>query len=156
MKADNREAILDETERARLPAFADWLIAGGSGLPSASGADPDGTWFERALAVRPDLVPVVRETLSGEGEAGGVLDRLRNEDRAKFDAFAYIVAGAYLMNPRIRRSLGYAGPTPTKNPAFPDEGDSCLEGDILDPVIRRGPIYRSAPGPASPTGQGAG
>ncbi len=134
-----------DTERDRLAALTDHLIAGGAGMPAASDAEVHSTWLRRALAARPDLVPVVQDVISRDGAPGDVLDALRRDERDTFDAFAFIVAGAYLINPRIRQLLGYPGPVPAKNPAFPDEAESYLEDGILDVVIKRGPIYRSTP-----------
>ncbi len=136
---------LTDQQRTRLAGFADHLIAGGAGLPSASGADVHGAWIDRTFAARPDLVSVVLEVIDQDGAPGPVLDGLRISDRAKFDAFAFAVSGAYLINPRVRKLLGLPGPAPMKNPAFPDEAESYLEDGILDPVIQRGPLYRPTP-----------
>ncbi|WP_459976179.1 hypothetical protein, partial [Nocardioides pyridinolyticus] len=83
--------------------------------------------------------------LAREGEPAEVVDRLRVEDPVLFGSFAMAVAGAYLINPRVRRELGYPGPAPMKNPALPDEAESYLEDGILDVVVARGPIYRPTP-----------
>jgi hypothetical protein len=87
----------------------------------------------------------VREVIAAKDEPAAVLAALRDRDRAKFDFFAFAIAGAYLINPRIRKMLGYPGPTPVKNPAFPDEAASYLEDGVLEPVMKRGPIYRPTP-----------
>lgn len=145
MSAADAEMTLTADERGRLAKLADHLISGGSGMPSASGADVHGVWIDRTLAARPDLAPIVRDVIAVSGEPGAVLEALRGRDRPKFDSFAFAMAGAYLINPRIRKLLGYPGPTPVKNPAFPDEAASYLEDGILDVVIKRGPIYRATP-----------
>ena len=139
---DTHTRSLDEGLRERLAEFADRLIPGGSGLPSASGADVHGKWIDRALAARPDLVEVVHDLISASGEPEAEIDRLENEDPAAFEMFAYVIAGAYLMNPRVRRLLGYPGAKPKPNPAYPDEAEHYLADGILDPVLARGPIYR--------------
>lgn len=136
---------LTEAKRRRLGELADALIAGGAGMPSASQADAHRTWMDRALAARPDLALVVIEVASSEGPAKQSLDDLRQRDRARFDAFAFAVSGAYLINPRVRKLLGFPGPIPAKAPAFPDEAESYLEDGILDVVLNRGPIYRPTP-----------
>lgn len=146
MTASKIEFKPSDEERKRLAGLADHLIAGGAGLPSASDAEVQGSWMERALAARPDLISVVLEVIRQDGEPGEVLDRLRESDRPKFNSFAFIVSAAYLINPRVRSLLGYPGPAPVKNPAFPDEAESYLEDGILDVVIKRGPIYRPTPG----------
>lgn len=133
---------LSEAERSRLAEFADELIPGGSGLPSASGAEVHLSWVDRVLAARPDLVGVVRSSIAATGSPADVLAGLRSSDSARFDDLAYVVSGAYLINPRVRRILGYPTGKPVRNPALPDEADAYLEDGILEPVLGRGPIYR--------------
>ena len=137
---------LDEASRARLAEFADLLIAGGAGMPSASGAQVHSQWIDRVFAARPDMEVAVREVLGLPGEPEAVLARVREQDPGRFTEFAFAVAGAYLINPRVRRDLGYPGPAPVKNPALPGEAEAYLEDGILDVVIDRGPIYRPTPG----------
>jgi hypothetical protein len=138
-------ARLDDTLRSRFAEFADLLIAGGAGLPSASAADVQGKWIDRALAVRPDLAEMVRAVIGLPGEPRVELERLRKEDPQTFERFAFTVAGAYLMHPRVRRLLGYPGQAPKPKPAYPDESDLYLADGILNPVIERGPTYRPTP-----------
>ena len=132
-------------DRARLALFADVLIAGGAGLPPASAVDPDGAWLDRVLAVREDLAPLVAKVIALEGDPTAVLGTLKHQNRPTFDSFAFAIAGAYLINPRIRKLLGFPGAMPEANPAYPDEAESYLEDGILDVVIQRGPIYRPTP-----------
>ena len=138
---------LDNQQRKTLAAFADVLIPGGHGLPSASEAKVDGRWVDRVLAVRPDLAEPLLAVLSGGGEPWTALERWRSEDPLTFDAFTLVVSGGYFMNPRVRKLLGYPGQAPKPKPAFPDESDYYLEGGILDVVRERGPIYRPTPPP---------
>jgi hypothetical protein len=132
-------------DRERLAVLADQLISGGDGLPSASGADVHGVWIDRVLAARPDLSEVVTSVTGRAGDPPTDLEALKEQDPARFDTFAYAVAGAYLMNPRVRGLLGLPGDAPRRNPAFPDESDYYLSDGILDPVVQRGPIYRPTP-----------
>ena len=137
---------LSDEQRERLGAIADELIAGGAGMPSATGAEVHSVWIDRVMAARLDMAEAVREVLAREGSAAEVVAGLQDEAQDLFGTFAFAVAGAYLMNPRIRRELGYPGPQPMRNPALPDEAESYLEDGILDAVIDRGPIYRPTPG----------
>jgi hypothetical protein len=137
--------VLSEQQRARLAVLADLLIAGGAGLPSASGAEVPTQWIDRVMAVRADLAGTVRAVLELEGDPADVLAGLRSGSPEVFGSFAMAVAGAYLINPRVRRELGYPGPVPMKNPALPDEAEAYLEDGILDVVLARGPIYRPTP-----------
>jgi hypothetical protein len=132
-------------DRERLAVLADKLISGGAGLPSASEADVHGVWIDRVLAVRPDLVETVTTVTGRAGETTTDLDALREQDPVTFDTFSYAIAGAYLMNPRVRGLLGMPGDAPKRNPAFPDESEHYLSDGILDPVLQRGPIYRPTP-----------
>jgi hypothetical protein len=101
--------------------------------------------MDRVFAARPDMEAAVRSVLALPGEPVQVLARLREQSPEQFTGFAFAVAGAYLINPRIRRELGYPGPAPVPNPALPGEAESYLEDGILDVVIARGPIYRPTP-----------
>ncbi len=136
---------LTAVQRGRLAELADALIAGGAGLPSASEAEVHAVWIDRVFAVRPDMEASVRAVLELPGDASRVLGGLRGSDAELFSSFAFAVAGAWLINPRVRRELGYPGPVPMRQPALPDEADAYLEDGILDVVVARGPIYRPTP-----------
>ena len=136
---------LDEKQRERLSALADALIPGGSGLPSARTADVTRTWIDKTLAANPDLAEPVRTVLATVGDPHTALKRLHSREPGLFESFAFAVAGAYFMNPNVRRALGYPGNAPRRVPAFPGEMEYYLEDDILGPVIARGSIYRRPP-----------
>lgn len=136
---------LDDDARTRLAHFADMLISGSPGWPSASDVDVHGRWMDRTLAARPDLVDIILSVLAIPGEPRDVLDGLRDRDRRTFDAFSQAIAGTYLMHPRVRRQLGLPAGPPEKQPAYPDEAEAYLEGGLLEPVIARGSIFRTAP-----------
>lgn len=138
-------APLTAEQRSRLAELADALIAGGAGLPSASEAEVHSVWIDRVFAARRDMEAAVRRVLELPGDAGPVVAGLRSSDPELFSLFAFAVAGAWLINPRVRRELGYPGPVPMRQPALPDEADAYLEDGILDVVIARGPIYRPTP-----------
>ncbi|MCX6460666.1 MAG: hypothetical protein NTZ03_10200, partial [Actinobacteria bacterium] len=136
---------LTSEQRARLAELADTLIAGGAGLPSASQAEVHTVWIDRVFAARPDMESTVREVLSLNGNAQTLVADLQQSNPDQFTSFAFAIAGAWLINPRVRRELGYPGPVPMRQPALPDEADAYLEDGILDVVIARGPIYRPTP-----------
>ena len=140
------QPALTQAQRARLAALADVLIAGGAGMPSASEADVHTQWIDRVITVRADMDTAVRTVVELEGDAAEVIANLQADTPpGLFVPFAFAVAGAYLINPRVRRELGYPGPAPMKNPALPGEAEAYLEDGILDAVIERGPIYRPTP-----------
>ncbi|WP_203981683.1 hypothetical protein, partial [Planosporangium flavigriseum] len=68
---------IDGLDRDRLARFADELIAGGHGMPSASAADVHTTWIDRTLAARPDLTEVVLGVVGLDGDPAAVLEGLR-------------------------------------------------------------------------------
>jgi choline dehydrogenase-like flavoprotein len=105
----------------RLPPLADALIPAVDGMPSASEADATGKWTERALAARPDLAADFERAL----EAADA-ESLQQDDPGAFAALGEIVSGAYYMNVKVRRRIGYPGQK--SNPPFPDEADFYLEG----------------------------
>jgi hypothetical protein len=131
----------------RLAAFADTLIPGGAGLPSASEAGVHAGLIERALAARPDLEDVVMTVIDSDGEPAEELERLRVEQPTLFDNFTFAISGAYFLSPEVRRLLGYPGPAPEPKPAAPGEAEQFLAGDIIEQVIARGPIFRPTPDP---------
>lgn len=140
--------MFTEGERRILSALAEALIPGGDGLPAAPVADVHGKWIDRVFAVRPDLVPAVTGVIDQYGSEPPrlALQRCRAAQPALFDDLTLAVSGAYFMNPRVRKTLGYPGNAPKRRPAYPDESDFYLDdGALLEPVIARGPIYRPTP-----------
>jgi choline dehydrogenase-like flavoprotein len=119
----------------RLAPLADALIPAVEGMPSASEADATGKWTERALAARPDLAAAFDRAL---GSAD--VESLQKDDTDAFAALAEIVSGAYYMNVKVRKRIGYPGQK--SNPPFPDEAEYYLEGLLPDrdePLPKRRP-----------------
>ena len=120
---------------ATLRALADALIPEAGRLPSAGSADPDGRWLGRTLAARPELRPGLELILEAAGGRDPVREarRLFEEERPGFDVLAAVVAGAYYMNVKVRRRIGYPGQG--KRPPYPDEAEYDLREGLLDPVL---------------------
>ena len=141
---------MTETRRATLFALADVLIPAADGQLSASEADPNGKWLERALSARPDLVETLERVLDAaaghdpEAEAR----RLHADDTDGFRALATIVSGAYFMNLKVRKRIGFPGQG--KRPPFSDEAEYDLRDGLLDPILGRAPSYQD-PTPAFST-----
>lgn len=135
----------DTERRATLAALADVLVPEAEGMPAASQVDVQGKWVDRVLSVRPDLsAPLARVLADATGrDPVAEVARLQTEDADGFAVLALAVTGAYYLNPRVRKLIGYPGQK--KNPPYPDEADYYLRDGILDPVVSRGPIYRSTP-----------
>jgi hypothetical protein len=139
------DTILDGGQRETFKALADVLLPADGPMPAASAADPGGSWLDRVLAVRPDLLaPLTRVLSEAAGrDPGAEVRRLKRADAPGFQALASACAGSYYLNPAARRLIGYPG----QEPSLPDPGetDAELAGRILEPVIARGPIYRPTP-----------
>jgi choline dehydrogenase-like flavoprotein len=122
----------------RLAALADALIPAAGELPSASEADPSGKWLDRALAARPDLATGFERALGADD-----VEALADEDPEAFEALALIVSGAYYMNLKVRKRIGYPGQK--SSPPYPDEADYYLEGLLPERETRlpeRNPVPR--------------
>jgi choline dehydrogenase-like flavoprotein len=110
----------------RLAGLAETLIPAAGEMPSAAEADATGKWIERALAARPDLSAAFERALEAPDA-----ERLEQEDPEAFSALAELVTGAYYMNVKVRKRIGYPGQK--SNPPFPDEADYYLEGLLPEP-----------------------
>jgi hypothetical protein len=133
----------DQKERALLAAMADELIPMGDRMPSASQADVAGRWLDAVLAARPDLADGLKDVLTKarQQDARGLVAHLRANDPSAFEVLAEVIPNAYFMNPIVQQAIGYAGQTPRPIDPRPD----YLDDDLLESVIRRGPIYRPTP-----------
>jgi len=132
-------------QRAAFARLADALLPPVDGLPAPSTLGIAERWLDRALATRPDLVPVLEGVLDAPGtdDALGDARRLAADDPAGFGALGLIASGAYFMHPKVRRLIRYPGQVSL--PAPDDESDWWLRDGLLDPVAARGPIWRAAP-----------
>ncbi len=136
---------VDDQKRTTMAALADVLIPRAEGMPAASEVDVQGKWLDRVLAARPDIAPALIQVLAdaqGKDPAAEVR-RLQADDAVGFAALALTATGGYYMNPKVRKLIGYPGQKP--NPPYPDEADFYLRDGLLDPVIKRGPIFRPTP-----------
>jgi len=130
-----------QTERELLARLADVLIPAGDGHPSASAADVAGAGLDQVLATCPEVAAGLREVLTkAEGRtAANAVAFLRANDAAAYGILAEFAAGAYFMNPQVREAIGYGGQTARAIDPAPDYLD------LLDSVVKRGPIYRPTP-----------
>ena len=139
---------LDTGGRQTLEAVADVLIPSGDGMPSASAAGVGREWLDAVLRVRPDFGPLlaaVVEKLRG-GDPATALEALRAEDPAGFGTLAEVVAGAYFLNPEVRRAIGYGGQRQV--PIVPENPPDYEQDGLLASVVGRGSIFRPTPGRA--------
>ncbi len=138
---------LSERELRGLMRSADVLIPG-SGVDSPASQTPG---FEaallRALAARIDafeLIVVEGDRLGPltDKELAAELRRLAATEPATFQPLSTVLAGAYLLIPEVREAIGYPGQH-REHAQFDEAANEIMDG-ILDPVIDRGPIYKSA------------
>lgn len=142
MSRDPSQTLLDDNARQTLNGLADILIPAGERLPSASQAEVGSAWIERALAARPEWIEPLLELLEqAHGEDPRLfLTRLQQQDPNSFIVLTELVAGAYFMNPAVRQLIGYPGQQAVSIPL--EEAAEDLQ-ELLNPVTRRGPIYRT-------------
>lgn len=145
MRHDVIPVPLSSEERQRLGLIADVLIPGGAGLPSASNAGVTTEPIDRVISADPQMSATLAAVVWRDGSPESVVEELRAHDRSTYERLVFAVSGAYFMVPHVRRSLGYPGIAPRRSPAAADESDFYLEGEVLQPVIDRGSIYREAP-----------
>ncbi len=114
-------------------------------MPSFSEADNSGRFLTRAFEALPHLGPLALAAADGLGDADPrePVERLSAARPETFLALHLILVGAYLINRRVWKRLGYPGRKPV--PVLDDEADFYLDGGLLQPVIARGPIYRPTP-----------
>jgi hypothetical protein len=131
--------------RSKLAHLGDALITGDEELPSASGAGVHAELLDQVLLSRADLERPLVEALTRlpddltPGEAVTALRRRPTD----FEVVSTVLAGAYLMSPQVRGTLGYPGQEPKRVDPF--DYVRVIEDGLLDPVVERGPIYRPTP-----------
>jgi hypothetical protein len=112
-------------ERRRLAELADRLIPAEDGMPPGSAGRIDDV-----LAARPDLAGPLRAILADPCAPDAEQRALVGE----------VVAGAYFLLEEVKDALGHHGRRAIPIPPTSDHDD------LIGPVIRRGPIFRRAPG----------
>jgi hypothetical protein len=138
-------AVATEAQTAVLRRLGDALAPAGGAMPSFSQADKSGRFLLRAFEALPDHGPLALAAADGlgDGDPQEYLETLSAAQPEAFAALHLILVGAYLINRRVWRRLGYPGRKP--RPVLDDEADFYLQGSGLERVIARGPIYRPTP-----------
>lgn len=136
---------LEPWEIATAAAVAD-ALCWSDGVPAPRPSQC--TEFEAALNVavsaRLDVFNHVAQSLASAAnvsDRAGWLRSLAKSQPGVFASLSNVLAGAYLMVPAVRSAVGYPGQG--HNPAPPSQIGDELAGGILDPVVDRGPIYRT-------------
>ena len=138
-------ALPSDEQTLILRRLGDVLAPASDTMPSFSEADKSGRFLTRAFEALPHLGPRALAATDGLGEArpDEYLQRLSAEQPETFRALHLILVGAYLINRRVWRRLGYPGRKPA--PTLEDEADFYLDGGLLNQVIARGSIYTPTP-----------
>ena len=152
--------------RDRLRILGDVMMPRHGSFPSFCEADPDGAMLDaaleelrrdvpRILALIDDLEPIDDRAATDpdvSAEAQAWLRDLRTTDPEGFEILRVLIVGTYLSCQPVWGVLGYPGRV--DNPVRDDEESIWLVGDVgasdpsmdlLEPVRRRGPIYRATP-----------
>jgi hypothetical protein len=130
-----------QSERQLLARLADVLIPAGDGHPSASDADVSGKCLDQILATCREMEAGLRDIIAkAQGRVPDeAIGYLRSTDAAAFGMLCEFSAGAYFMNPLVHEAIGYVGQSPRPIDPTPDYLD------LLEAVVKRGPIYRPTP-----------
>lgn len=132
------EFLTDEV-RTKIADLADLVIPGSADKPSASEASVHSRYIDRALNARPDLVGKLTTVLSLA--SAGELDHI---PEATLEPVVELLIVCYFMSPKARRSINYAGQSPT--PIAEGEAEYYLEeDDLLGKMMQRGPLWRATP-----------
>lgn len=151
---------IDDDVVTRLRTVGDVLMPRHGVFPSFTEADPDGSMLEAALHElrrdRPTLLSVVAELgeVTGADVARGHLEArlagVRAANPSGFELLRVLIVGAYLSCRSVWDALGYPGRV--DNPVRDDEASRWLDvagsntaDALLEPVRRRGPVFRPTP-----------
>jgi hypothetical protein len=134
-----------ELDRETLAGLADALIPAADGMPAASEAGAAGRWLDEVLRVRDDLEQPLRAVLDRArgADPGAEVDRLQLEEPEAFEALSTAVAGAYFLNPDVRRLIGYPGQE--RRPIVAEDPPDYERDGLLASVAGRGTIFRPTP-----------
>lgn len=137
---------LTDAEREALIQVADVLVGDTGELPPPSAAPGFAAALDVALAARDDAFEdIVAAATALYGEDGPALDSVRKlaaDEPDTFQPLSAVLGGAYLLLPEVGRTIGYPGQV-RSHPRFDEAAEEITNG-ILDPVIERGPVYRTA------------
>jgi hypothetical protein len=131
--------------RERLAYVADLLIEAGAGLPSGAEAGVHTDLLDQVAKVRPDLIPPLLRALDRLDDVPDLtaVDLLGEREPELYEALALVVAGGYLMSPRVATLLKY----PFQEAKLVDPRDiaTVIDEGLLDQVAERAPFYRLPP-----------
>ncbi|NUP28132.1 MAG: hypothetical protein HOQ44_15835 [Nocardia sp.] len=148
-------AELTDDDREAAYLLGEELIPAQDGELSADEAGVAARFLDEVLTLRPDLVPGFRAILreSRDRDPRDFCESLAVAEPGRFQLLTFVIAGAYLMSPRVRDRLGYRGQV--GEPQAGEQQREYTEDGPLQVVRDRGPVYRPTPAvrldPAQPT-----
>ncbi|MBX3598915.1 MAG: hypothetical protein KF874_15225 [Rhizobiaceae bacterium] len=131
------QPILTSHQRECLAVVADKILPRTPEMPSASDLDLSNTLVDKVLQSRPDLVEPLRKLLDlrlASPESLTLAD-LNTQD---IETLFQVVAGAYYMDPTVRRLIGYDG---QRALTLPRSGFGAEE--LLIEMMESPPRYRA-------------
>ncbi|MFI5720715.1 hypothetical protein [Nocardia sp. NPDC051750] len=137
--------VLTEDDREAAYLLGEELIPAQGDDLSADQAGVSAEFLDRVLSLRPDLVVAFRDLLrrSRDHEPREFCDHLMAAEPAAFQLLTFVLAGAYLMSPRVRSRLYYRGQI--GEPQLGEPQPEYAETGLLRVVRDRGPSYRPTP-----------
>ncbi len=140
---------MNDAQRTTFAALADVLIPATDEMPSASASEVHGKWLDRALKARPELeAPLEALCDAAHGkDPNAEARRLHADDPDAFKVLGTCAQGAYYMNLRVRKRIGYPGQG--NRAAFDGEWEFDLRDGILEEMIARGRTFKT-PAPSAP------
>ena len=129
-------------ESHALRAVSEWFLPSLEGYPSLNDADPEGhvlVLVLRQLTPLRDEITAALGAVPIDGVAEHMTD-LRDCNEEQFTLLRTLCLGWYLTCRPVWTALGYTGRVPT--PIASGDADHDLRDDILEPVRRRGSVFR--------------
>jgi choline dehydrogenase-like flavoprotein len=150
-------ATVDDAVRRRLAQIARVLIPAGDTMPSAGEVGVSDALLDRVVTAVPSLAGALSAALDtdvAEEDIGSWLEGLSRRDPARYGSLVLAVAGAYYLDPGVRRRLGYQGqvPQPVRPAAFPE----YVEEGLLDATLSNWAPETDGVRTASPPRPGSG
>lgn len=143
-----KRANISDQVRQALETIGDHLIPEAHDMPAASAMGVGGGQLDLVLRSRPDLAPILEETLAATdlSDIEAFVTRLREDNPAAYDAVTLAIVAGYYMHPEIHERIGYPGQV-AKDVQRMSEREIYLEGlmELAQKVVDRGPIYRPTP-----------
>jgi len=136
---------LTPSARQQFALISDVLIPRALGMPAASDVDIAGSMLDHVLKLRDDLVTDFMRAVSFENvDDAATAERaavvMNERDPKALTALGLVASAIYYMHLDVRKLLGYPGQE--SRPVLPDDEDDWQTDTLLNPVIKRGAIFR--------------